>query len=348
MAEVYLETNRDQSIEELVQLASTYYDSGDIVNEKYLNWQYNTNPFGKPYMTIAREDDKNEMVGQYLVIPLEYSINGKIEKGTLSLNTLTRGDYRGKGLFTKTALKTYEECANDNAKLTVGFPNQQSYPGFVKKLGFKYMGDIPLLIKPLKPINLFLNKLFKKKEKHGGEILLKIEESSFVKELSFENDKEKYTEFWESYKKDKKVILNKSIEFLKWRYVNIPTRNYKIFKIENEDKIDAIIIFRGENTLGSRTAIIMDYMALDNDGTELLKYILKELKKNNIEMSAVLSMPHTKENSLFKQKGFYKVPKKILPQPIPYIVRQNIENKESSDIMELDNWHIGFGDYDVF
>jgi len=356
MEDIYFELNDSSNIKELIELAKTYYKSGDIINPDYIEWQYLKNPFGKPFMVLTREKAKNELVGQYLVIPQEYKINNKIEKGTLSLNTLTREDFRGRGLFTKMALKTYEECANKNHNITVGFPNQQSYPGFVKKLNFKYIGDVPLLVKPLKPLKIFINKL-KKQEKHGGEISIDLKKhistNLIIDTFSIEQDKEKYLSFWQDYSEQNIVQVNKSIEYLKWRYLDIPTRNYKIIKLEKDNKIIGLTIIRGENTLGSKTALIMDLMLLNNkefnsDNNMFLKYLTKILKQNKIELLACLISANSYENTMLKKNKFIKVPQKILPQPIPYIVRINKEFEGMDKLENLNNWHLCFGDYDVF
>ena len=356
MENYYFKLNNSSNIQELIKLAKTYYKSGDIINTDYINWQYNKNPFGKPFMVVTRENTKKELVGQYLVIPQEYNINGIVEKGTLSLNTLTREDFRGRGLFTKMALQTYDECANKNHNFTVGFPNQQSYPGFVKKLNFTYMGDIPLLIKPLKPIKIFINKL-KKQEKHGGEVPINFKKQSSnnitIDLFSIENDKEKYLSFWQEYSKQNIVQLNKSIEYLKWRYTDIPTRNYSIIKLEYNNKIIGIAVVRGENTLGSKTALLMDLMLLKKDENkeaikQFLKYLTKELKSNKIELIACLISANSFENKILKTNKFIKVPQKILPQPIPYILRINKDFENKKLLNKLDNWHLCFGDYDVF
>ena len=355
MADIYFELYNFEKLNELVALASTNYTSGDIININYLNWQYNYNPFGKPFMIVARENEKNEMVGQYLVIPLQYLINGKIFNGTLSLNTLTREDYRGKGLFIKMALKTYEECANKEHYFTVGYPNQQSYPGFVKKLNFIHEGDVPLLIKPFKPFKILINRLFKKGEKHGGNLPVIFEPTKInniqINYLSIKNDKDKYEHFWCTYSKNQTVILNKSWEFIKWRYSEIPTRKYYIIKATVNEEIKALVIVRAEHTLGSKTGLIMDFLCLPeekNIGSLLIKYLNKALQQNNIELAACITMNNTLENGLLKSKGFFTVPKRILPQPIPYIVRINKKFDGSEHLLKFDNWQIGFGDYDIF
>ncbi len=353
MSNIYFQTDNNYIIDELIDLAKTNYDSGDIINKEYINWQYNQNPFGKPIMTLTREVLKSEVVGQYLVIPIEYYVNGYLKPGSLSLNTLTREDYRGKGLFTQMALKTYETCANQNISFTVGYPNTQSFPGFVKKLNFNHVEDIPILIKPLKPFKIFFNKLLSKGVKHGGEIELTIIDDLSYLGFNFNSDIEKYKVFWDEYKKNKKVILNKSFEFMEWRYRKIPTRNYKIIKAEVNGKIHAIMVVRAENTLGSRTIIIMDFMVLNDEysiqlGKKLLNYAVKEFKRNSIEMMTVLSQNNNIEHTILKKSNFYKIPKKILPQPIPYIVRINKDDENSKLLNELNNWQVGFCDYDIF
>lgn len=356
MEDFYIELNDSSNIQELVDLAKTNYDSGDIINTDYIDWQYNGNPSGKPFMAVARDNNNKELVGQYIVIPQEYLINNKLENGTLSLNTLTRKDFRGRGLFTKLAFRTYEECAKEDHNFTVGFPNQQSYPGFVKKLGFKYLGNVNLLVKPLNPLKIFRNKL-KKQEKHGGEIEIIISKTEVNKlifdNLLIENDSKKYEKFWNNYSKQNKVQLNKSIQYIKWRYFDIPTKNYKIIKIEKENKIIGLAILRGENTLGSRTVLLMDLMFLNQedhykDTNLFVKHLAKTLKNNKIELIASLINTSSYESKILRKNGFIKVPQKILPQPIPYILRINKENPELKILSELQNWNLCFGDYDVF
>ncbi|MFH2142864.1 MAG: GNAT family N-acetyltransferase [Bacteroidota bacterium] len=355
MSEVYLKSLNIADFIELANLASTNYTSGGIVNINYLKWQYDQNPFGKPFMIVACESEKNELVGQYLVIPMEYLINSKIHYGTLSLNTLTRQDYRGKGLFTQMALKTYEKCADQNYNFTIGFPNQQSYHGLLRKLNFNHVGDVPLFVKPFKPLKILYNHLIKKGEKHGGDLPVDFE-SKLINTvqfdlLSIENDQKQYEHFWNSYLKNKKVIFNKTWEFIKWRYSDIPLRKYYLVKANKNDEIKALMIIRAEHTLGSKTGLIMDFMCLPDEiniGKLLIRYLNKTLRQKKIELAACFTNNNTLENNILKSNGFYTVPKRILPQPIPYMVRINKEFDGSEQLLKLENWQLALGDYDIF
>ena len=128
-----------ESLNPLIKLLKTQYKGGELINPDYLKWQYTLNPSGFPVAVVAKSEEKG-IVGQYLVIPVKLRINSEKIGGSLSLNTLTHKDFRGRGLFTGMASKAFEYCNNLNLKVTYGFPNPNSYGGFVKKLNFTHFG----------------------------------------------------------------------------------------------------------------------------------------------------------------------------------------------------------------
>lgn len=340
------------NLSELIDLAKTYYKTGDIINKEYLEWQYLKNPNGKPFLLVSYEMNANEIAGQYLVIPINYLIMGKRIKGTLSLNTLTKPKYQGKGLFTKMAKATYEDCALNNALFTVGFPNPQSYPGFVRKLDFQHLGDIPLLIKPLNYGKILFSYFKKNKKKHGGSIKIKNYTTKNIKLLDF-NDikiKSRYDDFWNSISKQYKLSTCKDFTFLKWRYEDLPTRKYKLFYFEEEKQIKGIIIVKAEKVWGFNVGLIMDILILDNDlsiGKQLLRFLKKTLRQSNLDFIVTLHNV-TNEYNILKNSGYFNIPQKILPQKIHFIVRLNKEFPNSKILFNLNNWKLSFGDYDVF
>lgn len=350
--EFLIEKNDCSNIEELINLSKTYYHEGDIINKEYLTWQYLRNPTGKPFLIISRETSTNEMAGQYLVIPIKFKVLKEFILGSLSLNTLTSPKFQGKGLFTKMAKATYEDCTKSNAYFTIGFPNPQSYPGFVRKLDFQHLGDIPLLIKPLK-YGKFVFSFFKKnKKKHGGNININPHYDKCIKFLDFNDTKneDKYNDFWNSVSKQYKISTCKDYAFLKWRYDDLPTREYKLFYFEEDNIIKGIVIVKAENVWGFNVGVIMDFLVLDNDlriGKQLLKYAKNTFYQSNLDFIATLHNA-ANEYSILKKSGYFKIPQKILPQKIHFIVRLNKDFPNSKKLFNLKNWKLTFGDYDVF
>jgi len=352
--EFQIEKNNCANLEELINLSKTYYNEGDIISKDYLTWQYLNNPTGKPFLFVSRETKENELAGQYLVLPIKFIVQSKTIIGTLSLNTLTSPKFQGKGLFTKMAKETYKDCTINNALFTIGFPNPQSYPGFVRKLDFKHLGDIPLLIKPLKYGKIFFSIFNKNRKKHGGSININSADikNNNISEFIFNNKKlkDKYSEFWDSISKQYTLSTLKDFTFLNWRYNEIPTRKYRLFYLEENNNIKGLIIVKAENVWGFNVGLVMDLLVIDNNkyvGKKLLNFVKQVFKKSNLDFIATLHN-RTNEYGLLKSNGFFSVPQKILPQKIHFIVKLNKDFSDSELLFDLNNWKLTFGDYDVF
>jgi hypothetical protein len=350
--EFLIENNDCKDLDELINLSKTYYSDCDVVNKSYLSWQYFSNPAGKPLLITSREKLSKELAGQYLVIPMKYNYNGKPILGSLSLNTLTSPKYQRNGLFVKMANATYKSCEDEQIFFTTGFPNPNSYPGFVKKLNFTHLGDLPLLIKPLKFFSIISTYFKRNQKKHGNTIELKAILNENIKEFDFGCDdlKSKYTQFWDKIKKQYQLSSEKDYAFLKWRYFEIPTREYKTYYYEENNVIKGIAVIKAGEVMGFNAAILMDIMFFEKTpsiGNLLINFISSVSKNANLDFIATLHSKSYEYNTL-KKNGFYKLPEKILPQKIHFIVRGNIKFNNSSALIDESNWKLTFGDYDVF
>ncbi len=110
----------------------------------FLDWQYFKNPVGDVVGFDAFYN--NELVAHYVTIPVVYKFNDKTLNGLLSLNTATKAEHQGKGLFTKLASDTYDLAKEKGYKFIIGVANQNSTHGFIKKLGFDLVGKLDVKI----------------------------------------------------------------------------------------------------------------------------------------------------------------------------------------------------------
>lgn len=114
----------------------------------HYQWKFTNNPAGPPVIAVA--EDAGRIVGQYALWPTPLRLGGKVVAGAQSLDTMTHPDYRGQGMFTVLA----EECMGYAAARCIvalyGFPNENSQPGFVRKLDWDCTGEIDVLMRPLK------------------------------------------------------------------------------------------------------------------------------------------------------------------------------------------------------
>jgi GNAT superfamily N-acetyltransferase len=108
----------------------------------------NTLQFGDALVGFIAYDQENNPAAFYGVYPCKIEFNGRLFLAAQSGDTMTHSDHTGKGLFTKLALETYQYCRENGFHCVFGFPNENSFPGFIKRLGWSHFDDmVPYLIR---------------------------------------------------------------------------------------------------------------------------------------------------------------------------------------------------------
>lgn len=354
------DTNTENDLEKVLPLIREEYPHGEMSDYRYLAWEYFANPQGPPEMVCARSE-QNEIVGQYLVIPIRYQVDGNTVDGSLSLNTLTRVDYRGQGLFTKMAKKTYAQCKTRGLNLTVGFPNMSSYPGFIKKLDFVHIGNAVLLVRPLQIISLLFGALKRnqypkyqsyRQQESLGQIEREVISDIEVSEFNLEKDAKIYERFL-SMRSSLYNQTDRTLQYLKWRYQDIPTRNYSLIKATRNGRFLAMAVVRLRKVYGMKAGFLIDFNCLPEDESfkaaqVLDSYCCSLFKSHGVVFVGVLMSPNCAEFGVLRKQGFFPAPKRFLPHPAPVIVRWNGDGSMPNSLQSINNWFLTFGDYDAF
>ncbi|USQ13518.1 GNAT family N-acetyltransferase [Legionella lytica] len=113
------------------------------VNVEQFRKKYATDSFGASYIGyIAYHNETNEVAAYYGIFPLRVKLNETIVMAAQSGDTMTHPAHRNKGLFVELAKQTYELGKSLGIQFVYGFPNQFSYPGLVRKLGWTHAYDM--------------------------------------------------------------------------------------------------------------------------------------------------------------------------------------------------------------
>lgn len=343
---------KEKEFDNLAELGLTTYPEREISKSNYLKWEYLQNPDGNALITVG--EINQIIVSQYIVLPHLYSIDKKLIPGSLSVNTLTHPDFRGNNIFEKLALDTFNRCKQENIFFTIGFPNPVSHPIINKKQIFESAGYLTLLFKSFNPISTLISYFKNTNKKTGNEIILTISDrflstQSDIGFLDLDKDAGKYEEFLQKFNDEKQNVTLRSLKYLKWRYFNIPSRKYFLFKQETENKIKTIVIIRAKYIYGLRCGILVDLMTHTNSADiKILFNTINEIVKDNkldLIFSAIPS--HSMEFKLLKSVGFYSFPKFLLPQKLAFIVKRHLEACPHS-VTDFRKWFLTFGDYDIF
>lgn len=347
----YPEKLTDQDIDQVLDLIRREYGDVNTTNLDYFLWQAKLNPYGDAVTWLAKSKTDQSLVGLYMVIPLQFDWHDRICQGSLSVNTLTRNDFRNTGIFTGLAEEVFAYCKENNMVMTIGFPNPNSYPGFVNKLDFHALGKLPLMLRILKPSNLiadhkslafplvkaidfFFNK--KRKSAYTGEI----------NELSaFGPD---FDDFWENRKPPYGIMVSRTSRYMNWRYMQNPLRQYTVFTAREGGKIMGFIVGRAAEISGVSCGMVVDFMVSGENsfimGKSLVEKLMFRFNEEGTVLAGCLMNSHTKEQNILKQSGFFQCPKRLEPQPFSVIYRNHADIQSKPGFNE---WFLTMGDYDV-
>ncbi|SFC87098.1 GNAT family N-acetyltransferase [Butyrivibrio sp. YAB3001] len=331
-----------------------YGKDNDICNPDFLEHQYFDNPAGNALIELAIDPENGLLAGQYVVQPAKIRVFGEDKKCVISLNTLTREAYRGQKIFVKLAERTYERAAREGFSLVYGAPNQNSYPGFMRKLSFEDIHHFPLYARPLNLGHMV-------KERKMGSALAAIvtpfqlmfpnnaKDITGISELNESNVK-LMDDFWDRIKDKYHVMGIRNAEYIKYRYMNVPRRIYYPYIAIDDGNVVAFAVGRIREVAGFNTGMIADFLFVPGHEIEakrLIKALVNRMKNEGASLAACVILANAEETKVLKKCGFYHVPDKMLPQPTPLILRVLNKDEEGEKLADINNWFFTTGDYDV-
>ena len=335
---------------EILDLAMKAFGKCEIANPNYFDWQYKQNPEGDTVIITVKDPDKNNIIiGVNAFLPMNFILNQKQVKCFLSCNSIVHPDYRKKGIFTQLISKIPEIFSTKQFSSIYGIPNLNSSKIFSKNQ-FLEVSKLPLLIKPLNLSSYFkppLSKIIKPfdifwKPKHSMESDIQILDKQFTSEFD-DIIKKSLNRF--------PIFHFKNKEFLQWRYMNHPTRNYQVLTLRNNSKLIGYIISREMNIFSKKLGIIVDFVIDPNYEQrkifqKLIKSTLINFWNNNVSIAIATSKIGTLENEILRKSGFMTAPSFLKQEQLPLII--STFNNNFKYFQNFDDWYFALGDYDVF
>jgi len=303
---------------------------------------------------LAVDPDNGMLAGQYVVQPQRFRCFGHETPCVLSFNTLTREAYRGQKIFIKLAERTYGRAAGEGYAFVYGCPNQNSYPGFMKKLAFKDMHHFPLYARPLN-----LNHMVKERKMSGVLAAIATPFQVFFPnkgadsvgiELLTEKNVNLMDAFWDKIKDKYPIMGVRDAKYIQYRYINVPRRVYYPYVAIENGQIVAFAVGRIREVAGFETGMIADFLFVpghEEQAKKVIKVLVKRMKDEGASLAGCIILAHTEEVKVLKKCGFYHVPDKLLPQPTPLIFRLLDKSKDEAKLSDINNWFFTTGDYDV-
>ena len=341
--------------QEVLALCRRTWGDVEIADASYHRWQYQENPAGPALAALARERSTGALVGQFGAVPLRISVDGETRIAALALNVVTDAPYRRRGVFVRLAGAADERMADAGVTFAFAMPNENSFPGFVRRLGYGHVGDVPLLVRPLNVRRIVAQRT----PLPGLGVIAGVLARPLVPPLPsavssvqgvavtpVEQFDKAFDAFWERIRGRQRVMVVRDATYLDWRFRQIPLRRYECLQAAVDGKLAGYIVLRVAEIAGLQGGLIVDFVvdpppAGERAGRALLAQTTARFAGEELDLLASLMLPHAPEYGLLRRAGFWPLPRPLLPQRFRLVARNGPE------VHDLRHWFLTMGDYDV-
>ena len=302
-------------------------------------WRFETDPASPRIAVIA--EDSGRIVGQYALWGTPLNIGGQKVSGAQSLDTMTHPLYRGQGMFVTLAQACMEIARERGVEVLYGFPNDQSLPGFVRKLDWDHIGEVPLWIRPLNPSR------HRRMPRALGPIADGI--AGLLPKGRTGNHAVASAGFGDD---ELQALLNRAAsaddcridrqpERLRWRFSISADRDYRWIGMRSADGALAAACVTGADARGGN-ALVGELLGLTvaAQAAALGAGIRQAKTAGKAFMLACTNDPE--KIQILRRCGFFRYRK------IPFIVRNLTSRALPADIRRIDNWRVFGADLDTF
>jgi hypothetical protein len=341
-----------------------------IWSKEYFDWKLgDQNPAGKGYLSYATSDDK--IVGVATLTRKKALYNGKelivaeigdtytlpdiIRKGkplVLSDFDSNPKSYVNKSVFGRIVSEITNRASLDGVSIIYGTPNKNSFPGYIKRLGFlnhtqynnitNYRPSSQLLIKKhslLKPLSKFFY-VAESIEFKLQKMLYSFWYGKGIKVSIRMPKPDEIDALWEETKPKTGFSLVRDGQYWFYRFVNHPLANYKFINFRKNGSLIAMVVVREfAYREGRRVASIVEWMLKDNISIGyLLSETLNLVNSREVDYyyfysSAASSISTTAKGNLFLHKN-----------PTPIIFAKNDLSEEICKNNNSFEFHLGSSD----
>jgi GNAT superfamily N-acetyltransferase len=321
----------------------------DKFDPRFWHWEFKEGPDGEGLIYIV--EDENRIVGHFADIPRRFSVQGKMVLGTLSLDLMVHPDYWRKGIFEAMGRYGAQRVKGENGLFLFAFPIRSETIRGLKKIGWEEVAKLPVLVYPIKFSGIFNRYLrfFPLSLLAGGMAKLfyflfigvkrrkKREDIEIERVVSLDD---LFDGFWQRTLSFHPIVGVRNRNYLTWRYLQHPTRNYIIYRARKNGEMKGYIVLRKVELLNFNSAVIVDLLALDEGSlSTLVERGIQHSRQEGVDLLGFMVPQDHSYYKFLRKKGFLLSPKTFQFMVYPHSDREIL--------LFSGNWYVNWGDSDV-
>jgi GNAT superfamily N-acetyltransferase len=325
---------------EILELASRKY--GKPYNQSsFWKWRYFENPIARVNLYVVRTET-NKLAAMQAVSMYSMRIDNEPHHAHILTAAFTAPEYRRRGLFRSLVEKIVQDLSQHETALLFTFPNKLSAKSF---RGFAGWRESQLL-------SLFVRPLFKQSRSAASSDRsprMVLDNTSLGIQVIAQDQFLVGGDEILTHQNAGLSFIDRSREYLKWRYNRTSTIEYDILHAESGNGHNGYLVLKPTHFKGVPVGLVADLAARSHlTANELLRAAVMEARFRGLRMLVFLVGRTNPYARALTMNGFVKWPTPILPRGFPVFTYDfhDGEKKMVPAVTDM-QWYLTWGDTDV-
>lgn len=309
-------------------------------------WIYEPISGEAPHAALAESGEK--VAALYATVPALFICDGKPLLGAQSLDTMVDEDFRGLGLFTRMARDVYASMGSQGVSMVYGFPNGNSFHGFVAKLKWTSLDPVPFLFRPI-DVGYSLAKIRPWLGRLAPFRLPVLGRKGGSKTVATLPAKDEVDSLWQGFSTLLNVARVRDHAFLEKRYVRHPRARYRYRACCQGDILAGLVIYCIEDKHGGRVGYVMELMCLPGSAhlaSRLLADTLADMRDEGCQGALAWCFSHSPYHANFLKQGFLPLPTRMRPVEL-HFGALSLSPSAPASLGKRGNWYLSYSDSDT-
>ena len=311
------------------------------LSDEEFAWWFERNPAGEGIVSLAVDD--GDVVGVAAMSFFRTRLEGRETRLAIPVNVATDARYRGQGVFSTLERENEAAAAAAGSPLTVTFPNANSYPIFLTRLGWTDLPRLRLWARPLRASAVVRYALGRPGERGG---LRRPEAASRtirgLEVRSVDRFGPELDELGRRAAAGYGSHFVRDAEYFNWRYLDSP-RDYRCFAAYRGDELAGVTVVGHTFKHGVSAGFLADLVTAPEDGGAARALLSRAVAEVRGGADALVLLPPRApaQRRALARAGFAPTNKTLR-----FIGKALHESAHIDEHPEA--WHFTLGDFDFF
>lgn len=336
-AEISIRPYRPQDEAAVLELLSASLGGGPAGERApdFFRWKHFRNPFGESYMLLGEVEGR--LAGLRALMRWRFRAGDRTFRAVRAVDTATHPEHQGRGVFSALTLAALDALGGE-VDFVFNTPNRASGAGYLK-MGWRMVGRPAVSVRVRKPARFLGGLRTLGRAGPPADPPPALDAETAAEALADEDAVGALLAA--SGNGEARLHTPKDVAFLRWRYADVPSLDYRAVRLSGADGLAGLALFRIRPRGRLWECAVAEVITGRGDRRAAGRLLRDAARAAPVDHVTCLLAPGSAGRRAANTRGFVR-------SRGPILVARPMREDLSPDPTDLSSWGVSLGDLEVF